>query len=394
MTLRVLFVFDVVAHYHAEMFQGLEQRLARRGIELHLASGEVPKGATGRVGLTRAVVQHECKYRPIEVDWRGWTLRRAPQVRQIVEQLQPAVVVCMAHSGNLAHWALVRGKAQGGYRLLAWQSGFEYHMGRIKSFLLKRFVPHFDHHLAYHSNARDYALGHGARPAQVTVMHNTVNEARIELLPPAQARQCVLERHPEIGQRRIVLFVGAVLIEKKVEQVLDALTQLARADVVLLVVGDGDHLPALKAAAAGRRDVVFAGSVVQGVGPYFDAADVFVMPGTGGLGLNEAMAHGLPMLAGYADGSADDLVVDGETGYRLREGTTLELAQRMSQLLDDEPLRQRLGRTGAERIRDRFSFQRFLDRIEAALVAEVEAAPVKRAIGASDDMSRAVVPRR
>jgi glycosyltransferase involved in cell wall biosynthesis len=371
---RVLFVFDIVAHYHAEMFKALEQRLARRGIELHLASGEVPAGATGRVGLKQAVVQHECKYRRHETVLRGWTLRRAPQVQQIVERLRPAVVVCMAHSGNLAHWALLRHKAALGYRVVAWQAGFEYHPGRIKKLLLDRMVPRIDHHLAYHSNARAYALKHGARPEQVTVMHNTINESRIEVLPRAEARAKLLERHPEIGQRRIVLFVGAVLAEKRVEQVLEALAQMRRPDVVLVVVGDGAHLPALKAAAAGRGDVVFAGSVVQGVGPYFDAADVFVMPGTGGLGLNEAMAHGLPMLAGYADGSADDLVVDGETGYRLRQGTTSELVARLGELLDDEALRARMGRTGAERIRDRFSFQRFLDRIEAALLAEVQAA--------------------
>lgn len=386
MSLRVLFVFDIVAHYHAEMFQGLEQRLARSGIELHLASGEVPEGATGRVGLKRAVLQHEYKYRCIETVWRGWALRRAPQVLQIVREVRPAVVVCMAHSGNLAHWALVRGKKLGGYRLVAWQCGFEYHPGRIKRFLLDRFVPHFDHHLAYHSNARDYALCHGARFDQVTVVHNTVNEARIEVLPRDEARRRVVERHPEIGARRIVLFVGAALAEKRIEQLMEAVTLVARPDVVLLVVGDGVHLPTLRAAAAGRSDVVFAGSVVQGVGPYFDAADVFVMPGTGGLGLNEAMAHGLPMLAGYADGSADDLVVDGETGFRLREGTTSELVRRLAELLDDEPLRLRLGRSGAERIRERFSFQCFLDRIEGALVTEVKSAPITRKARAEESL--------
>lgn len=374
MTRRVLFVFDVVAHYHTEMFRQLEARLGQLGIELHLASGEVPAGATGRVGLKRQVVQHEYKYRRHETVLRGWTLRRAPQVQQIVERLRPAVVVCMAHSGNLAHWALLHHKQRLGYRVVAWQSGFEYHPGRIKKLLLDRMVPRIDHHLAYHSNARDYALRHGALPGQVTVMHNTIDEARIERLARADARARLLERHPEIGDRRIVLFVGAVLAEKRIERVMEAMTQLARPDLALLVVGDGAHLSALKAAATGRTDVVFAGSVVQGVGPYFDAAEVFVMPGTGGLGLNEAMAHGLPMLAGYADGSADDLVVDGETGFRLRDGTTAELASRLAQILDDAELRERLGLTGAERIRDRFSFQRFLDRIEAVLVEEIHTA--------------------
>ncbi len=371
---RVLFVFDIVAHYHAAMFRRLEQRLAARGIELHLASGEVPEEAKGRVGLRHAVVAHERKFRRQETIVRGWTLRRAPEVEQIVRELRPQVVVCMAHVGNLAHWSLVRGKRRQGYRLVAWQSGFEYHPGRLKSALLARFVPQFDHHLCYHSNARDYALQHGSRPGQLTVVHNTIDEARIECLPRAEAKARVADRLPGLGDRRIVLFVGAVLAEKRVELAIQALDRLARPDVALVVVGDGPHLPALRAAAADRTDVLFAGSVVEGVGPFFDAAEVFVMPGTGGLGLNEAMAHGLPMLAAYADGSADDLVVDGQTGFRLREGSAAELADRLARLLDDPDQAERMGRTAREWIRGRFAFERFLDRIEAALLSELEAA--------------------
>ena len=64
--------------------------------------------------------------------------------------------------------------------------------------------------------------------------------------------------------------------------------------------------------------MIFAGQIVDGVGPYFDGADLLVLPGTGGLALNEAMAHGLPLVSGYGDGSADDLVQDGVNGFRLR----------------------------------------------------------------------------
>ncbi|MFX7690329.1 glycosyltransferase family 4 protein, partial [Acinetobacter baumannii] len=91
---------------------------------------------------------------------------------------------------------------------------------------------------------------------------------------------------------------------------------------------DGEHLPVLRKYCEGRDDVVFTGAIVEGVGPYFDAAEVYLLPGTGGLGINEAMAHSLPIISGFADGSADDLVVDGENGYRLREGTPAELADR------------------------------------------------------------------
>ena len=142
---------------------------------------------------------------------------------------------------------------------------------------------------------------------------------------------------------------------------------MARTDVVLMVVGDGPHLPALRAAAQGRTDVLFAGSVIEGVGPYFDAAEVYVLPGTGGLGINEAMAHSLPIISGYADGSADDLVRDGENGFRLREGSAAELAEKLGAVLDDPDRAARMGAVSRDWITSRFSFEAFIQRIESAL---------------------------
>jgi glycosyltransferase involved in cell wall biosynthesis len=372
---RVLFFFELVAHYHAEMFRGLERRLEQQGIELHLASGEVPANASGRVGLRKKVLNNERKFGYSAHKIGSYTLRRAAGVGEAVKELRPAVVVCMAHVGNFSHWWLALNKRRYGYRLVAWQSGFEYHPGWAKDALLDIFVPRFDHHLAYHSNARDYALQHGSPPACITVMHNTINEARITRQARGEAHAQLVGRHPSLAGKRIVLFVGAVMQEKRVEVLIEAMARLARPELALVVVGDGPHLPQLRALCAGRADVVLAGSVIDGVGSYFDAAEVFAMPGTGGLGLNEAMAHGLPLLSSYADGSADDLVVDGQTGFRLRQDTAAELAERLAQLLDDPELAANMGRTAQAWSHGKFAFDRFLDRIEGALVQQVRLAP-------------------
>ena len=95
---------------------------------------------------------------------------------------------------------------------------------------------------------------------------------------------------------------------------------------------------------------------------------MYVLPGTGGLGLNEAMAHGLPMIAGYADGSADDLVVDGETGYRLRSESAGELAAFIAKLLDDPALARHMGSRGRERITGKFAFREFVQRVRTVLL--------------------------
>jgi glycosyltransferase involved in cell wall biosynthesis len=42
--------------------------------------------------------------------------------------------------------------------------------------------------------------------------------------------------------------------------------------------------------------------------PYFSAADLFVLPVTGGLAVQEAMSYGLPVIMGQGDGTNDDLV--------------------------------------------------------------------------------------
>ena len=90
-------------------------------------------------------------------------------------------------------------------------------------------------------------------------------------------------------------------------------------------------------------------------------------PGTGGLGINEAMAHSLPVISGFADGSADDLVVDGETGYRLLHGTAAELAERLALVLDDPDKAAQMGQRGRELITGPLAFERFIGRIVTAL---------------------------
>jgi glycosyltransferase involved in cell wall biosynthesis len=358
-------------HYHLDLFRHLETRLATRGIELHLISGTLPDQETGRVAVTEKVIPLERKFLLHDKKVGRFVFRLAFGYLKMVRELRPDVVVCPAHPGDLGHWRLIALKKHLNFKLVAWQCGYEYNPGKLKRRLLRHFVPGFDFHLAYHSNARRYALENGAREDQVEVTHNTINEEKFVITEKQEALAMLRQIHPEIGGRRIVLYVGAVLIEKQLERILEAMARLAGNDAVLMIVGDGPHLPMLRTATAGRKDVVFAGQVIEGVGIYFDAAEVYVLPGTGGLGINEAMAHSLPIISGYADGSADDLVVDGENGYRLNEHTIEELQDRIQRILDDPAMATRMGEKSREWITGKFSFQKFLERLEEVLVKQL-----------------------
>lgn len=360
---KLLWVANMVPHYNRELFVNLAARLPEHGIELHLVSGMTATGATGRSGLTNKVIPNEHKVLLREWNIGTYCIRLQHDVIAHVKSIRPDVVVSASQVGNLTTWRLMGLKRRLGFRLAAWQCGYEYHHGHLKSRLLAKYLRGFDYHLAYHTNAKQYALSHGAAADQIAVMHNTLNEAAIAITSRAEAEQQIAQRHPDIGRRKIILYVGAVLKEKRLDDIAQALSLIEPHNYVFLLVGDGHYLPELQARYASRQDIVFAGRVVDGVGAYFDAADVFVLPGTGGLALNEAMAHGLPIVSGYADGSADDLVITGHNGIRLQTSSVAELATSLQKILNNEAQRTLMGSRSRQLLLERFSFDAFLDRI-------------------------------
>jgi glycosyltransferase involved in cell wall biosynthesis len=73
--------------------------------------------------------------------------------------------------------------------------------------------------------------------------------------------------------------------------------------------------------------------------PYFAKADLFVLPGTGGLAIQQAMAHGLPVIVARGDGTQDDLV-RSENGWQVPPDDLPGLINVFQQALSD-PIRLR-----------------------------------------------------
>ena len=70
-----------------------------------------------------------------------------------------------------------------------------------------------------------------------------------------------------------------------------------------------------------------------------------------GLVCNEAMYQGTPVIASSAVGAVPGaLIVHGASGLVARPGDDRELADMIALLLDDQPLRERLGRVGREAV--------------------------------------------
>lgn len=154
----------------------------------------------------------------------------------------------------------------------------------------------------------------------------------------------------------VVLYAGKLTPRKRPLDLLAAFARLS-SEAWLLVVGDGELLPALQARAAALHvsRVIFTGFKNQLELPaYYAASDVFVLPSgyePWGLAVNEAMCVGLPIVTTDRVAAAVDLVKSGDNGEVLPVGDVDALAAALDRLVSDRQRRDAMGRRSAERIR-------------------------------------------
>jgi len=79
--------------------------------------------------------------------------------------------------------------------------------------------------------------------------------------------------------------------------------------------------------------------------------------------LPQALAAGKPVVAFDVDG-AREVCRDGETGFLVRPGDTVALADAVIRLLQDRTLATRFGTQGRELVRRQFSEERMVQQVE------------------------------
>jgi glycosyltransferase involved in cell wall biosynthesis len=145
-------------------------------------------------------------------------------------------------------------------------------------------------------------------------------------------------------QQPVFLFVGHLIRRKGLPLLLQACTTLHRRgyqQFTILVVGNGEQQSELETFCQEHHlseRVRWAGRVpFDRIGPYFDAADVFVLPtqeDTWGVVTLEAMLLGKPILCSTGAGTAE-LVVPGDNGYVFAPDDAEQLADLMQKFFDE-----------------------------------------------------------
>ncbi len=327
----------VLPSYRVPFFDMLAQACTG-GLSVFAGLPRANEGITGGTPRT-------AKYTParnVHLFGGSLYLCRQPGLTDWLAEWDPKALIVEANPRYLSTPAGIRWMHARKRKVIGWGLGAPLAPGALHGLRRARwarFVRQFDALIAYSQRgAREYAAL-GFPPQKIFVATNA-----------AAPRPSQVPRRPRPRSGRAsILFVGRLQARKQVDSLLRACAKLKGPRPALVIVGDGPEKPALRELA--RR--VFP--VAQFVGakhgeelsPYFAAADLFVLPGTGGLAVQEAMVHGLPVIVAKGDGTQDDLVRE-TNGWQIPPDDLPALVDALQNALSDP---WRLRKMGAESYR-------------------------------------------
>ncbi len=326
--IRIGVMQRVLPSYRVPLFDALANEF---GGNVGVFAGEPRKNEAlaGRVLPTTAKIwkgkNHHFFNGPLYLCWQSGLL-------DWLSDWQPHVLIMEANPRYLNSPAAIQWMREKNGKLIGWGLGSPISQGGLsilRMSIRKRFIQKFDALITYSAQgAREYeALGF---PGNL-----------IFTAPNAVAPRPVLpmpERPPAFrGSKPVVVFVGRLQKRKKVGTLIRACAALPPdAQPLLWIIGDGPQRTVLENLANEIYPPTRFYGAQHGtqLAKRLRSADLFIMPGTGGLAVQEAMSFGLPVIVGVADGTQADLV-RSENGWLLADDSIQTLTDTLASALSD-----------------------------------------------------------
>lgn len=285
---------------------------------------------------------------------------------------QPQVLIMEANSRYLNSPVALRWMHARGCPVIGWGLGAPEPQGsfvEMRRQTRRRFLASFDALIAYSiQGAKEYAAA-GIDPKQIFVAPNAV-AGRPTAPPPVRP-----DEKPSASLT--TLFVGRLQARKRVDLLILACARLPEGlQPELLIVGDGPERTALEVLALKEypRTQFLGAKHGAELAPFYERADLFVLPGTGGLAVQQAMSYALPIIVAEADGTQSDLV-RAENGWLVPPGDLDALTERLASALGDLARLRRMGAASYRVVDQEINLEKMVEVFARAIQTAASAYP-------------------
>jgi 1,2-diacylglycerol 3-alpha-glucosyltransferase len=359
MSRRLLILSEIIAPYRIPVFNALARH---EGIDLHVIFLAESDPELRDWLVYKDEIRFSYQVLP---SWRqrfaGHNLLLNRGLKSALRQAAPDVILCGGYNYP-ASWQTMRWAGRNRVPLILWveSTDRDYRSGnRVIEFLKTKFLKRCSSFVVPGKSSLQYVKKYGATEDKIFTAPNAVDTDLFALRAVAIRQDDATQRQALQLPPRFFLFVGRLVREKGVYDLLEAYSKLApelRGAIGLVLVGQG----VARADLADRAIQIVPGQVFcagfvhrDQLASYYALAETFVFPShtdTWGLVVNEAMACGLPVIVSDAAGCAADLVENGCNGRLVRRGNVAELASAMKDLALDPKGRTRMEKHSQELI--------------------------------------------
>jgi glycosyltransferase involved in cell wall biosynthesis len=361
MTRKIVIITEIIAPYRIPVFNVLA-RCA--GVELHAIFLAETDTALRQWRIYTDEIRFSYEVLP---SWR-WRFRKHSLLMNrglsaALRAANPDVILCGGYNYP-ASWEALLWARRHRVRFVLWSESNENdkRSGLAPVERLKRyFVKSCSAFVVPGKSSSAYLRALGADEKFIFTAPNAVDNAFFTAqAETARTHSAELREKLELPAR-FILFVGRLVPEKGVFDLLDAYAKLesrVRREVGLVFVGDGVSRQELlrQSRAISPGMVRYSGFAQrEDLAALYALAEMLVLPTHSdpwGLVVNEAMACGLPIVVTSVAGSAADLVEDGSNGYVVPAGNVEKLSAALDSLVRQPELRQNMSARSREKIRN------------------------------------------
>lgn len=312
-------------------------------------------------GITTAQTLQMAKYhlgKNIHLLQGSFYLCYQPGLSDWLKTWNPDALIVEANPRYLSTPTAVTWMHKGGRPVIGWGLGSP-SVGGFRKRRRVSFLSQFDSLISYSQRGAQEYAALGFPREKIFVAHNSVSHAPIS----------TPDRRPETVDRYSILFVGRLQARKRIDSLLRACAQL-EAKPRLVIVGEGperEKLEALAKEVYPSAEFIGARHGIE-LKPYFTEADLFVLPGTGGLAVQEAMSYGLPVIVAQGDGTQDDLV-RRENGWQIPppSGDFEALLSTIKDALSDIARLRRMGEESYRIVKEEINIEKMVEVFVQAL---------------------------
>jgi len=255
-----------------------------------------------------------------------------PGIHQWLKSFKPDIVIFEANPRYLSSKKAIQWLRNTNKGIIGWGLGVPTHKDLLQNILVNtrnKFLKDFDALIAYSNQGKQQYIQAGIHEEKVFVAPNSIVPRPINLPPQ---RKLIFQQKPTI-----LLFVGRLQTRKRIDSLIRVCSQLPESiQPDLWIVGDGSILQELKEYANKiySRTTFWGSQFGENLEEIFKKADLFVMPGTGGLAIQQAMSFGLPVIVAEGDGTQSNMVFP-ENGWVIKPNNEELLLSTIEKALSD-----------------------------------------------------------